>query len=112
MKKICKGILHVGSRILCALWMLGQMLLPVSGRPIPVKAISEAAAIEFNYVHDMVLGAGDQGPLPLARGPWLDPAGNGFRVRPKSPALRVGFKNFKMGLWGITNDFPAAWRDE
>jgi hypothetical protein len=42
---------------------------------------------------------------------FIDPARNDFRVRPESPALRVGFKNFEMGLWGITKDFPAAWRD-
>ncbi len=42
---------------------------------------------------------------------FVDPARNDFRVRPGSPALRVGFKNFEMGLWGITQDFPAALRD-
>jgi hypothetical protein len=42
---------------------------------------------------------------------FVDPARNDFRVRPESPALRVGFKNFEMGLWGITRDFPATWRD-
>ena len=42
---------------------------------------------------------------------FVDPGKNDFRVRPESPALRVGFKNFEMGLWGITRDFPAAWRD-
>jgi len=42
---------------------------------------------------------------------FADPAKNDFRVRPESPALRVGFKNFDMGLWGITKDFPAVWRD-
>jgi len=43
---------------------------------------------------------------------FVDPAKNDFRVRPESPALRVGFENFEMGLWGITKDFPAAWRDD
>jgi hypothetical protein len=42
---------------------------------------------------------------------FVDPAKNDFRVRPESPALRVGFKNFEMGNWGITDDFPAVWRD-
>jgi hypothetical protein len=42
---------------------------------------------------------------------FVDPARNDFRVRPGSPALRVGFENFEMGLWGITQDFPAALRD-
>ncbi len=42
---------------------------------------------------------------------FVDPARNDYRVRPESPALRVGFKNFEMGSWGITKDFPATWRD-
>ena len=42
---------------------------------------------------------------------FIDPAKNDFRVRPESPALRLGFKNFDMGLWGITKDFPAVWRE-
>jgi hypothetical protein len=42
---------------------------------------------------------------------FVDPARNDFRVKPGSPALKVGFKNFEMGLWGITQDFPAALRD-
>jgi GH35 family endo-1,4-beta-xylanase len=42
---------------------------------------------------------------------FVDPSKNDFRVRPDSPALRVGFENFEMGLWGVTEDFPAAWRD-
>jgi len=31
-------------------------------------------------------------------------------VRPGSPALRVGFKNFEMGQWGITKEFPRELR--
>jgi hypothetical protein len=42
---------------------------------------------------------------------FVDPSKNDFRVRSGSPALRVGFKNFEMGQWGITGDFPAAWRE-
>lgn len=42
---------------------------------------------------------------------FVDEARNDYRVRPDSPALRLGFKNFEMGLWGITAEFPAAWRD-
>ncbi len=43
---------------------------------------------------------------------FVDPARNDFRVRPESPALKVGFKNFEMGLWGITKDFPAIWKEK
>ena len=41
---------------------------------------------------------------------FVDPAKNDYRVRPESPALRLGFVNFEMGTWGITKDFPAALR--
>jgi len=41
---------------------------------------------------------------------FVDPANNDYRVRPESPALRVGFKNFEMGQWGITKEFPRELR--
>jgi hypothetical protein len=41
---------------------------------------------------------------------FVDPANNDYRVRPESPALRLGFKNFEMGRWGITNEFPRELR--
>jgi hypothetical protein len=41
---------------------------------------------------------------------FVDPAKNDYRVRPESPALRLGFKNFEMGLWGITKEFPPELR--
>ena len=41
---------------------------------------------------------------------FIDPQGGDFRVRPESPALKVGFKNFAMGQWGLTSDFPERWR--
>lgn len=40
---------------------------------------------------------------------FVDPAGLDFRVRPDSPALRLGFLNFEMGGWGLTQDFPKQW---
>lgn len=42
---------------------------------------------------------------------FIDPANNDFRVRPDSPALKVGFQNFEMGKWGLTDNFPSQWRD-
>ena len=42
---------------------------------------------------------------------FVDPQRNDFRVRPDSPALKLGFKNFEMGIWGLTHEFPAAWRE-
>ena len=42
---------------------------------------------------------------------FVNPAQHDFRVRPESPALKVGFKNFEMGKWGLTDEFPARWRE-
>jgi hypothetical protein len=41
---------------------------------------------------------------------FVDPKNNDYRVKPESPALKVGFKNFDMGKWGLTEEFPAEWR--
>ena len=41
-----------------------------------------------------------------------DPTNDDYRVRPKSPALRVGFENFDMHGWGLQDDFPAVWDEE
>jgi len=40
---------------------------------------------------------------------FIDPANDDYRVKPESPALKVGFKNFEMGNWGLTADFPRCW---
>jgi len=42
---------------------------------------------------------------------FVDPERNDFQVRPDSPALKLGFKNFEMGKWGLTDEFPAMWRE-
>src|SRR5215469_9118053 len=42
---------------------------------------------------------------------FVDPENRDFRVRPESPALKVGFKNFEMGKWGLTDKFPERWRE-
>jgi hypothetical protein len=42
---------------------------------------------------------------------FVDPDNHNFHVRPESPALRVGFKNFDMDKWGLTEDFPKQWRE-
>jgi len=42
---------------------------------------------------------------------FVDPENKDYRVRPGSPALRLGFQNFEMGGWGLTEDFPEVWRD-
>ena len=42
---------------------------------------------------------------------FVDPAHNDYRVKPESPALKVGFKNFEMGHWGLTPEFPDIWNE-
>ncbi|MFZ0863148.1 MAG: right-handed parallel beta-helix repeat-containing protein, partial [Candidatus Sulfotelmatobacter sp.] len=41
---------------------------------------------------------------------FVDPENHDFQVRPESPALKLGFKNFEMGKWGLTDGFPEQWR--
>ena len=41
---------------------------------------------------------------------FVDPENGNYRVKPQSPALQVGFENFDM-VWGLTDDFPAMWRE-
>jgi hypothetical protein len=42
---------------------------------------------------------------------FVDPSNQDFRVRPESPAIWPGFKNFEMGKWGLTDRFPEQWRE-
>ena len=42
---------------------------------------------------------------------FVDPENNDSRVRPESPALKLGFRSFPMGTWGLTEEFPDVWRD-
>jgi hypothetical protein len=42
---------------------------------------------------------------------FVDPAKNNYNVKPESPALKLGFKNFEMGKWGLIDDFPKIWKD-
>jgi hypothetical protein len=37
---------------------------------------------------------------------FVDPANDDYSVKPGSPALKVGFRNFEMGKWGLQDDFP------
>jgi hypothetical protein len=43
---------------------------------------------------------------------FVDAAHGDYRVRPDSPALRVGFENFDMDHFGLTKEFPEQLRDE
>jgi hypothetical protein len=42
---------------------------------------------------------------------FVDPEDGDYRVKPESPALRLGFENFDMGESGLTPDFPEQWLD-
>jgi len=45
----------------------------------------------------------------LVRDPmFVDAENDNYRVREKSPALKLGFKNFDMN-WGLTAEFPKKW---
>jgi hypothetical protein len=39
---------------------------------------------------------------------FVDAANRNFQVRSESPALKIGFKNFEMGKWGLTGKFPKS----
>lgn len=43
---------------------------------------------------------------------FVDPENNDYRVKPESPALKVGFKNFEMNTWGLLEGFPKIWDSE
>jgi hypothetical protein len=42
---------------------------------------------------------------------FIDPEKRNFQLRPESPALKIGFINFEMGKWGLTDEFPEQWRE-
>lgn len=43
---------------------------------------------------------------------FVDPENGDFRVRPESPALKLGFKNFDVSKAGLRPDFPKQWLTE
>ncbi len=42
---------------------------------------------------------------------FVDPENGDYRLRPESPALKLGYKKFDMDNFGLTPDFPKQWRD-
>jgi hypothetical protein len=42
---------------------------------------------------------------------FVDPEKGDYRVRPESPALELGFENFDMDNFGLSQDFPDQWKD-
>jgi hypothetical protein len=42
---------------------------------------------------------------------FVDPENGDYRLRPESPALKLGFENFDMDNFGLTNEFPEQWRN-
>ena len=42
---------------------------------------------------------------------FLDPVNGDFRVKPGSPALKLGFCNFDTKNFGLLPDFPETWQE-
>jgi len=42
---------------------------------------------------------------------FVDAKQGDYRVKPASPALKLGFVNFDMDKFGLTKDFPVKWRE-
>ena len=42
---------------------------------------------------------------------FIDPAKGDYRVKPESPTLKMGFKNFEMDQFGLLPEFPNQWQD-
>ncbi len=40
---------------------------------------------------------------------FVDPANGDYRVKPNSPALKLGFVNFEMDKFGLLPDFTKKW---
>jgi len=43
---------------------------------------------------------------------FINPDKGDYRVKPESPALKLGFKNFDMNNFGLLPDFPEQWLNE
>jgi hypothetical protein len=41
---------------------------------------------------------------------FIDPENGDYRVKPESPALRLGFENFDLSQVGLLPQFPEQWR--
>ena len=42
---------------------------------------------------------------------FVDPLKLDFRLKPESPALKLGFKPFPLDGWGLPADFRKDWLD-
>jgi len=47
----------------------------------------------------------------LADPQFVDAARGDYRVKDSSPALKLGFRNFAMDQFGLTEEFPKRWRE-
>jgi hypothetical protein len=43
---------------------------------------------------------------------FVDPGNGDYHLKPDSPALKLGFKNFDIRSVGLLPDFPSQWRDK
>jgi len=85
-----------------------QTCVPQPSASVPTRYHVVCYASQFSLAEWQQLGFDQHSVFsdPL----FVNPAQNDFRVRPESPALKVGFKNFEMGNWGLTESFPERWK--
>jgi hypothetical protein len=42
---------------------------------------------------------------------FVDARNGDYRLKPESPALKLGFKDFDVSNAGLLPDFPKQWRE-
>lgn len=65
-----------------------------------------------NYGLDEWRGLGFDRHSIFADPLFVDPATGDYRLKPDSPALRLGFQSFDIRQAGLQPDFPVQWKDE
>lgn len=89
---------------------LGEFVARVNPRPTDESNSSSSEGRKYSLAEWQALGFDRHSVFadPL----FIDPKNGDYRVHSDSPALTLGFENFPMNLWGLTDDFPVRWRDE
>ena len=77
-----------------------RTVITVNHRGKPVRKYTFEEWQELGYDVDSIV----DDPL------FVDLDNDDFRLKPDSPALKLGFKNIDQS-WGITDEFPKMWLD-